>query len=552
MASVCQQAVPAPSEAEYQAAQRVLAERHLHHYARQAWRFVESQPFVETRSFRAVCEHLEAVTRGEIRKLLINIPPRLSKSLTTCVFWPSWEWGPANLPQYRWIFGSYAHKLAIRDNVRARNIIQSQWYQQRWGSRVQLVEDQNEKGLYKNTANGFRLATCPEGMATGEGGDRVIVDDPHNVKKAESAVEREGVIDWYSGTMWTRVNNPDVIARVIIMQRLNEADLSGWAIEQGDWEHLCLPMRYDEQRPCTTIIGFKDWRSTEGELLCPERFTDMTVKEWEKTLGAYGTAGQLQQQPAPKGGAMFSRSNIRYFTTKPVDENACPRYVEKALRFQFELMIPGMSGKTRRFNAWDCYWFQACDTATSEKEEAAYTVVTTCAVTPEHDLLVWEVVRERLEVPKQYGHLLSQRARYQFLDFQAVEEASSGIGIIQLARSEGHPFKVLKTGMRSKDTRAACVATMYENGKVYHRLPNAQQGEWLPAFENELVKFPRGEFADQVDTMAYAGLIVTQRAAGAGNIRSAGDEEMKDEDGEGFDLKELDDMDLGLDEILGE
>ena len=168
-----------------------LAEKSLREYVELAWHILEpSNPFKPGWHIDAICDHLQAVSMGQIHRLIINIPPRHMKSLAVCVFWMTWEWGPANKPENRWLYSSYADTLSIRDSRKSRIIIQSPWYQAQWGDRFKLVGDQNEKKRFENDKMGYRIATTIRGVGTGEGGDRIVVDDPHNVKEGESENRR--------------------------------------------------------------------------------------------------------------------------------------------------------------------------------------------------------------------------------------------------------------------------------------------------------------------------------------------------------------------------
>src|SRR5207253_2763107 len=117
------------------------------------------------------------------------------KSLLVSVFWPMWEW--TTHPSRRWLFASYAQTLSIRDSLKCRRLIQSDWYQARWGHKFALTSDQNAKVRFDNDATGYRLATSVGGVGTGEGGDRIVVDDPHNVLEAESDAVRKGTLLWW-------------------------------------------------------------------------------------------------------------------------------------------------------------------------------------------------------------------------------------------------------------------------------------------------------------------------------------------------------------------
>jgi hypothetical protein len=142
------------------------------------------------------------------------------------------------------------------------------------------------------------------GHGSGEHPDRIVCDDPHNVQQAESPLERQAVLEWWDRTMSTRGVSRNA-RRVIIMQRLHQEDLSGHVLEEGDWVHLCLPMRYEPGRMAVTPLEWTDPRTQEQQLLAPDLFPEAVVARIEKALGAYGTAGQLQQRPTPKEGGMF-------------------------------------------------------------------------------------------------------------------------------------------------------------------------------------------------------------------------------------------------------
>lgn len=293
-----------------------------------AWSIVEpSTPYLHNWHIDAVVEHLEAVTRGEIRDLLINIPPRHGKSLIVSVFWPTWVWTFA--PEFRWLFSSYAQSLSTRDSLKCRRIIQSRWYQSRWGARVNLTSDQNVKTRFENDRSGYRIATSVGGAGTGEGGDAVVVDDPHNVKKAESDLDREGIRHWWDEVMSTRLNDPKTGVRVMVMQRVHEEDLAGHVLDRGGYEHLCIPAEYE---PTTTVtsLGWSDPRTEEDELLWEERIPRPVLEKLKIDLGIYGTAGQLQQRPSPRGGGMFQREWFEVVDAIPKHGGIRGRYWDKA------------------------------------------------------------------------------------------------------------------------------------------------------------------------------------------------------------------------------
>lgn len=225
-------------------------------------------------------------------------------STLVSVLWPSWVW--TFRPDIRWFYTSYALSLAIRDTLKMRSVISSPWYQTRFFDSFRMLPDQNEKMKFYNNSMGYRMVGSPDGGVTGEGGDLVISDDPLNVRDGDSEAKREGTNAWWFESMASRLNDAQTGSFIVTMQRVHEKDLSARCLEHG-YVHLNLPARYDSSRSCVTSLGWKDWRTTDGELLWPERFPEQTLSDLERTLGEYATNSQLQQNPRPRGGAFIMR-----------------------------------------------------------------------------------------------------------------------------------------------------------------------------------------------------------------------------------------------------
>lgn len=306
------------------------------------WPVVEPAiPFIKGWVIEAVAEHLQAVTDGYIRRLLINVPPGFTKSLMTDVFWPAWEWGPKNRPWLRYMCAAYSNHLTERDNMRCRNVVISDRYKRLWGERFKISNEQFTKIKFANDQTGWKLATSVSGIGTGERADRVIIDDPNNPKDMESEVVRDTVNMWFTEIIPDRLNNQAESSIVVIQQRTHEDDVSGTAIarEMG-YVHLCVPMYYE---PATQVNGFtldddkvviksfvgaedveefrnrtvgaegkaeifwEDPRHEEGELAWPERFSLKTCEELRRDKGPYAWSGQYQQNPEPRGGSIIKR-----------------------------------------------------------------------------------------------------------------------------------------------------------------------------------------------------------------------------------------------------
>jgi predicted phage terminase large subunit-like protein len=275
-----------PDEARqtiYDSLQKSVCQDSLYDFLEAAWPVFDPAPFIGGMHLRAIAEHLEAVSAGDIKRLLINIRPRSSKTSLVAIAWPVWTWAQEPEPDYpllgpavRFLCASYGASKAQEDAVTARRLIASNWYQNLWGDRVRIANDRDNAERYDTTAGGSRISTgIPESL--GKGGMIRLLDDIHKSSEVESQAVREQVIRNYKEIWQTRSNDPTNGAEVMIMQRLAEDDLSGYWLENfPDVVHLCIPAWHEEDRRCTTYVnGVEFWtdpRENEGESFWPERF----------------------------------------------------------------------------------------------------------------------------------------------------------------------------------------------------------------------------------------------------------------------------------------
>lgn len=453
----------------------------LHAFVQEAWPILEPEtPFVDGWVIRAICDHLEAVSRGEIQFLLINVPPGMMKSLLVSVLWPAYEWGPLGKPHLRFLSSSYSEPNVIRDNAKMRRLIESPWYQGLWGDKVTLSADQNAKKKFENTATGFREGR-PWRSLTGGRGDRNLFDDPHSTETAESDAERTNTIRIFREGASDRLNDVSKSAAVVIMQRLHEGDVSGIILKLGlPYVHLNLPMEFEVDRRCITYVGgkefFRDPRSYEGELLFPERFPRKAVESLKVVKGSYAWAGQYQQRPVPREGGLFKRH-----------------------WFAGRILKAAPDGVT-----WVRHW----DLAASKTSKSARTAGVKLGRTLDGRYIVGHVVKTQEEGPE-VRKLIKTTAEVDGYDCEIslpqdpgqAGKVQKGDMIAMLAGYRAHAEP--ETG--SKETRAEPFAVQAEAGNVY-----LLEGEWNEPYLDELCLFPAGNFKDQVDASsgAFARLCV--------------------------------------------
>jgi predicted phage terminase large subunit-like protein len=482
----------------------VRYERSLLDFIGGFWRCIEPTGFQSNWHIEAICDHLEAVADRQIKRgLLINIPPRHMKSLGANVFFPAWIWAqnpnPTNDPTYsfrvtkdswrgpgvKFMHLSYDSKLATRDGMKCRQIITSPSYQRLWGHRVRLRPDQNQKTRFDNLAGGHRLSTSEGGVITGEGGDIIIFDDPHNVRAIGGAsdVAREKTLRFWDESMPSRLNDQDNGVFIVIMQRVHERDLSGHILtNELDWTHLCLPARYEPKHPHpirTSVVRksteeiWKDPRN-EGEALWPEKFSLEALQRMAKdeALSTHMAAGQLQQRRTAREGGLFKWE----WFSNPV------KFAPEGL----ELV-----------RAWD---FASSIQLTNDPD---WTVGLLMGRDPATDLIyIIDVVRARLS-PGQREQRVTSTAIFDGDEVRIrIPQDPGGAG-----KFEAHHFASLLRGYSvsiepehgSKERRADPFASQCEQGMV-----RLVEGPWNRAFVEELCAFPNGAHDDQVDAGSAA------------------------------------------------
>jgi predicted phage terminase large subunit-like protein len=463
---------------------RYDCEQSLYTFMQHGWRYIDPNPFVPGWHLEAIAEHLEAVADGEIKRLIINQPPRTSKSSMMVAF-DAWVWAQQNIsdtsgPGVQFLHSSYAQTLSIRDSVKTRRLIESPFYQGLWGDRFNITSDQNTKVRFDNDQGGYRLATSVGGALTGEGGGVIIIDDPHNAVEMESELIRQGTVEWFDNSLSTRLNNARTGAIILVMQRLHEDDLTGHILSSGDssWVHLMLPMRYEPERAAIlypNAIGWSDPRSEDGELLTPDRYDEMSVNRLEKQLGPFGAAGQLQQRPEPKGGGVLKRE-----WWQPWEKETFP---------EMEYVIATV------------------DTAYTTKEENDFSAMT-----------VWGVFQDDNDVPKimlmngwQARHELHElvdriagTARKFKVDHLIVENKASGISVAQEIRRlynyEDFSVQLIDPKGGDKLARAYSIQHIFAEGIVYAPLDFS----WADMVITQCGQFPKGKHDDVVDTVTMA------------------------------------------------
>jgi hypothetical protein len=424
----------------------------------EAWHVLEpTTAFKNSWHISALADHLEAVTRGDIHLLQINVPPGCSKSLVASVMHQAYEWGPANKPGLRYFTASYNEELARTQSRKARNLIQSEWYRVLWPS---IVLTRDAETNFENTFYGNRQAV-PFGSLTGGRGNRVIIDDPHSTKTAESDQTRREATLLFRESVPSRVNDIVNDAIIVIMQRLHPEDVCGVIDELGlPYTKLIIPMEYTRSLSVKTP-WFEDPRTEEGELMDPARFPRREIEQHKITLGPHAYDTQYQQQPKARAGSYYFDAEL-FLIGQQVGTNEAPRIEHRPAP------MPTVCDAV----------FAVIDTASKTERRHDGTGVVFCAYTkfPKPSLVAIEWAYSKIEASMltqwipgilRRGEELAKicKARNGWL-YAYVEDKDSGIALIQHAQRAGWRVKPIPSEITAmgKDGRALSVSGYINNG----------------------------------------------------------------------------------------
>ncbi len=488
------------------AVEKSLCEDSLYDFLKRAWPAFDPSPFKDAWHLQCICEHLTAVSFGQIRRLLINVRFRSAKTSAVAIAWPVWTWAqephpdlPLRGPGVRFLCGSYGAEKAQKDAITARRLIGSAWFQRLWGDRVVITKDRDNAEEYDTTAGGARISTgIPESL--GKGGMIKILDDPHKTNEVESEAIREQVVKNYREIWQTRSNDPSIAAEVMVMQRQAEDDLSGHWIEQFLEEpgsvHVCIPAWYEPDRHCTTYVnGVRFWtdpRSEEGESFWPEMLPE-SLQPKDEALGPFAYAAQVQQRPEPRGGGIIKRM---WWQPWPPDDaiEAWTTADGAAMYPDWELQIAYL------------------DTSFTKKEGNDYCAMSRIGVFGNAQRTPCAMLCGAWQARHNFSELIEHvklSCRQWKTSILVIENKAGGIWVRdELVRemNAGEVVIELDTPVVDKVARAHAVVPLFVGKLVYAPFVH-EKGEWRAWAEMVIScveKFPTGRYDDLVDTITGA------------------------------------------------
>lgn len=536
------------------AGKKVLCQRKLIDFMEAFWHVLHpGKQLKRGWALEAICDHLEGVTAGHIKHLLINVPPGFSKSMATNVFWPAWEWGPKRKPHLQYLSAAYSDALTERDNWRARTLMGHPEYEALWGDVFSFDKgDPDGRVKFVNNKKGHKVATSVKGMATGERGDRLIADDPHNVLQSESEAIMLEAIKWFTEAWPTRTNDEDA-AFIVIMQRVHENDIANLCVELG-FTHLCIPMRFEDDHPHRWFGGghiahqavraavekIEAEAKAKGEELSRGQAYDkfLMADDYEDVVAQPGYIGDGEQylvSHAPQYGKGDPRQEDgelafpELFTPERVarqERKMKIRDVQYAISGQLQQRpVPRGGGEITR----DCIiWVEAKDVpaggtpvvagwdlAGSTGKKSPYTSVTVGKYGPDGVLYIMYNHSERIDAGKIDEHIKTKAVEFRELHrFGRVKHS--------LPQDPGQAGKYQKQAV-SKKLRGHWFRFSSESGdKVQRFKPVLSQfqaknvrlvrGLVSKKYVDNLLKFPAGRYKDDADSTSRMDMELTTQS----------------------------------------
>ena len=397
--------------------------------------------------------------------------------------YPAWVW--TKHPECRFLTGSHALDLATRDCRKARVLLGSEWYVKLWSSNWSFQSDENKKSSYENDKGGFRNIFSINGHVTGFRGDERLIDDPHDASNSYNDDALKKDCEWFDLVFSTRSDPLKPSKTLIIMQRLSRSDLTEHILSKKpeDWVHICLPLEYEPDRKCITILG-EDPRTLAGEYIWGDKTPFERIDKLKVLLGSDGVAGQLQQRPNKPGGNIVKEAWFQRFYFKD---------------------LPKLD-----------YILMSLDSAWETKNENDFSVITVWGVRGNNIYLlhmwrakveVYDLERISMEIYTEYSHFDKHAVVEKFL----IEDKSSGTAIKQRLKKYTL-LPILETHPKDKkEVRLHAVTPILEAKLVF--LP--YERDFVSIFLDEVISFPKGKNDDIIDSMSQALLYIQQKSVNA-------------------------------------
>ena len=528
---LCDPVLPAPvrhAEIDYErlsinarAAGLELSRRHLSHFVRNAWHVLEPTVRLEwSWHIESICDHVQWMLEQwmgrrphEVENMIINVPPGSMKSLILNTFAHAWMWLPNNQPAWQMLSISASDSVVTEFADKARDLLKSDWYRESFLNDPdapgywEIRSDRDATKNFKNTLGGWRKSQTQAAKVTGDRFDAIFFDDPNDIKDISKPKLQQVKLAWLA--TGNRLRDMRKAIRIGIQQRVCEGDLTGIVLDEREkkkgtiakrTEHLCIPMEYTTakcacgEENCDTTLGKNDPRTTEGEILHPERNPPEVIAAEKIRLGSLGTAGQLNQRPAPLEGGMFKRSFWGTYDELPRDRRGY--LLTEEIAMSVDSTFGGVSAKTGAAQGSS----RVCIIVAAKYGSRRY---------------IMEVIAKKMSYPETKREILRLYNKWvdpmtgdHMIRKTVIENKANGPALLADLGND-IPGMIADSPITDKMSRANTVHPQCEAGNVLL----CRDMPWVEEFKHELGVFPNGKFDDIVDALTQI-LIVWQQATG--------------------------------------
>lgn len=460
---------------------------------------IGSGDYIDNWHVHCIVEHLQALDDNELyvgknpaRNLIINMPPRLMKTISISIADSAWRHGQN--PATQIICASHSLKIGREINSKCLDVMQSDIYQMAFPHTV--LTKQTEE-WFKTTQQGHRLVATVGNKVTGFGADCIYIDDPIDPESSLSETERERANRWIPSTLFSRANDQNTVKKILVMQRLHEADPSGLFLEKGGWYHLCLPAKF--HRKTVIEVGDKSWQMKDGEFLFPQKLGAQVLDELQRDMGPYSFSGQFMQNPAPIGGGEFKQRWIKYFN------NLSSNFTAAGMNIY--IMVDPASGKKSKSDKNKQY----------KEIEQDFTAMVVVGLHSDKNYYLLDMIRDRLNPTQRIDMLIKLHMKWNKLGGRAPKVVYEDYGMqsdayyIQKAQDDlNYRFPMVQVGGRMmKEDRIRRLIPLFENNRVYlprrinYEMINGETIELVKELvENEMTTFPVAKHDDLLDAFA--------------------------------------------------
>ena len=470
-------------------AMAALCRESLETFASRAFRVIEpGTPYEWAWHIECICEHLEASFRGELPWLLISMPPRVLKSTLIAQIYPAWVMGKE--PEHQFIGASYAHSLAERNVIKARQIIEDDWYMDLFPA-TRISKDQNQKDYFTTTMNGQYKGTGIGGTLTGFGCRTLLLDDGINPNEAASDTIRNSTNTEIRSTLFSRFNDRREARFIGVAQRTNEDDPTGNLLRDRDGRFYHLKLPAEAKHPVKIVLNNKSWEMKEGDLLTP-RLSRKDLDELRSDMSEYNFLAQYLQEPVPAGGGEFKDDWVNYYadgSIKPKTMNIC-------------ILCDPSSGE-----------------AINKKKQKTgdYTAFVVVGLAPDNNYYLLDIVRDRLNPTERVEMLFVLHRKWNDLSGKPPKVGYEKYGM----QSDMHYIKEKRKQDSYNFSLVELAGKASKESRIRRLIPDMQQGRWwFPAnlmyvdnegrsidlvrdlIYSEMLSFPRSRYDDVLDCLA--------------------------------------------------